>query len=251
MARRKKLYDPTDPEPFPVSRTKIDLSVECPRCFYLDRRLGIGRPSGPPFLLNLAVDQLLKKEFDAYRERSEAHPIMAETGRNLLPAKHDDLNSWRHNFTGVRVHHVATNFTLVGAIDDLWEEQDTGEYLVVDYKSTAKKDEVTAANVWYGYWRQMEFYQYLVRGLGHEVSSLGYLVYANGDKSRPSFEGTLHFDMSLISRECNDGWVEDAVTSAHAVLQRGKPPPPGKDCSYCLYRMAEEGGAGSIDGAVF
>ena len=53
--RRRKLYDPTNFEPFAVSRTKIDLFVECPRCFYLDRRLGIGRPSGPPFLLNSAV----------------------------------------------------------------------------------------------------------------------------------------------------------------------------------------------------
>ena len=55
--KRRKLYNPKDSEPFAVSRSKIDLFVECPRCFYLDRRLGIGRPSGPPFLLNSAVDQ--------------------------------------------------------------------------------------------------------------------------------------------------------------------------------------------------
>ena len=59
--KRGKLYHPADPEPFAVSRTKIDLFRECPRCFYLDRRLGIRRPSGPPFLLNSAVD--LKKRF--------------------------------------------------------------------------------------------------------------------------------------------------------------------------------------------
>ena len=159
MARRKKLYDPSDTEPFPISRTKIDLYVQCPRCFYMDRRLGIGRPSGPPFLLNSAVDQLFKNEFDAYREKGEAHPIMAETGRNLLPAQHEDLSRWRHNFTGVRVHHDPTNFILFGAIDDLWQDQDSGEYLIVDYKSSSKKDGITAENVWPGYWRQMEFYQ--------------------------------------------------------------------------------------------
>ncbi len=238
MARRKKLYDPSDPEPFPISRTKIDLYVQCPRCFYMDRRLGIGRPSGPPFLLNSAVDQLFKNEFDAYREKGEAHPIMAETGRNLLPARHDDLSRWRHNFTGIRVHHDPTNFILFGAIDDLWQDQDTGEYLIADYKSTSKKDGITAENVCPGYWRQMEFYQYLVRGLGYEVSPQGYLVYANGDKSRASFEGKLHFDVSLVTKLCDDSWVEPVVRRAHAALQQSELPPANESCVYCQYRAA-------------
>ena len=236
MARRRKLYVPTDPEPFPVSRSKIDLFRECPRCFYLDRRQGIGRPSGPPFLLNSAVDQLFKNEFDAYRELGEPHPIMADSGRNLLPARHDELDKWRHNFTGVRVHHEATNFTLFGAIDDLWEDQDTGEYLIADYKSTAKKDAVTVDNVWPGYWSQLDFYQYLVRGRGYKVSSLGYLVYANGDKKRSSFDGALHFNVSLISKECDDSWVDGTVSAAHAVLQSDEAPAVEDGCKYCQYR---------------
>ena len=234
--KRRKLYNPKDPEPFAVSRSKIDLFVECPRCFYLDRRLGIGRPSGPPFLLNSAVDQLFKNEFDTYRERKEPHPIMSGIGRNLLPAQHEELDRWRQNFKGVRIHHQATNFTLFGAIDDIWEDQDTREYLVVDYKSTSKKDEVTSENVWPGYWRQIEFYQYLVRGLGHDVASLGCLVSANGDKKRSSFDETLHFDVRLITRDCNDGWVDSAVVGAHAILQRETPPPQNETCDYCAYR---------------
>ena len=236
--RRRKLYDPTNSEPFAVSRSKIDLFVECPRCFYLDRRLGIGRPSGPPFLLNSAVDQLFKNEFDAYRQRREPHPIMSGIGRNLLPVQHEDLDQWRQNFKGARVHHEATNFTLFGAIDDIWEDQDTGEYIIVDYKSTAKKDRPTPDNVWPGYWRQLEFYQYLFHRLGHDVTSLGCLVYANGDKKRSSFDGTLHFDVSLVTRDCNYGWVDSTVINAHAVLQKGGPPEKNVNCDYCAYRTA-------------
>ena len=59
--RTKNLYDPDSPEPFKVSRTKIELFINCPRCFYLDRRRGVGRPPGFPFNLNSAVDKLLKK----------------------------------------------------------------------------------------------------------------------------------------------------------------------------------------------
>lgn len=35
--RTKGLYDPELGEPFKVSRSKIDLFMDCPRCFYLDR----------------------------------------------------------------------------------------------------------------------------------------------------------------------------------------------------------------------
>ncbi len=40
--RTRNLYDPASKEPFRLSRSKIDLFLECARCFYLDRRLGVG-----------------------------------------------------------------------------------------------------------------------------------------------------------------------------------------------------------------
>ena len=48
-------YDPNSKKPFIMSRSKIDLFMECPKCFYLDRRIGIQRPPGYPFSLNNAV----------------------------------------------------------------------------------------------------------------------------------------------------------------------------------------------------
>ena len=51
--RLKNLYDPKensakDGQTFKLSRSKIDLFLNCPRCFYYDRRLGVGRPPGFP-----------------------------------------------------------------------------------------------------------------------------------------------------------------------------------------------------------
>ncbi|HVY67280.1 MAG TPA: hypothetical protein VHA30_00050, partial [Patescibacteria group bacterium] len=60
--RTKYLFDPRSKYPFRLSRSKIDLFLNCPRCFYLDRRLGVALPPGFPFALNSAVDHLLKKE---------------------------------------------------------------------------------------------------------------------------------------------------------------------------------------------
>ena len=74
--RIKGLYDPKSSEPFKLSRSKIDLFLECPRCFYFDRRLGVGRPPGFPFALNSAVDHLLKLEFDIHRKDGTKHPLI-------------------------------------------------------------------------------------------------------------------------------------------------------------------------------
>lgn len=59
--RKNNLYDKNSGEVFRLSRSKIDLFINCPRCFYLDRCLGVSQPPGYPFSLNSAVDKLLKK----------------------------------------------------------------------------------------------------------------------------------------------------------------------------------------------
>ena len=70
--RSRNLYDPKSKMPFKISRSKIDRFVECPRCFYIDRRLGTDRPPGFPFNINSAVDTLLKTEFDTHRAAGTA-----------------------------------------------------------------------------------------------------------------------------------------------------------------------------------
>lgn len=69
--RTRNLYDLNSSEPYKLSRSRIEVFMQCPRCFYLDRRLGVDRPPGFPFALNSAVDALLKKEFDLLREKGE------------------------------------------------------------------------------------------------------------------------------------------------------------------------------------
>src|SRR3990167_968163 len=198
--RVKGLYDPVSSEPFKLSRSKIDLSLECPRCFYYDRRLGVGRPPGFPFALNSAVDHLLKAEFDIHRANGTKHPLIEKYGVDARPVAHEDLDKWRHNFTGIQHLHKPTNLLITGAIDDLWQNS-KGEYIVVDYKSTAKAEEITKLDKdWHkGYKRQMEIYQWLLRRNGYEVSDTGYFVYCNGKADRESFDGKLEFDVTLIS----------------------------------------------------
>jgi len=234
--RVSRLYDPSADEPFALSHTKIDLFLNCPRCFYLDRKLGVERPPGFPFSLNSAVDHLLKLEFDIHRANGTKHPLIEKYGIDAQPVAHEDLDKWRHNFTGVRYLHEPTNLVIFGAIDDLWINS-KGEYIVVDYKSTSKDADITELDKdWQiGYKRQMEVYQWLLRQNGYKVSNTGYFVYCNGRKDRAAFDGKLEFDVTLIPYEGDDSWVEKTIVKAHKCLNSDQIPAPGEDCDYCRY----------------
>lgn len=237
--RTKNLYTPKSKAPFALSRSKIELFLNCPRCFYLDRRLGVGRPPGFPFALNSAVDKLLKLEFDIHRANGTKHPLIEKYGVDAVPVHHEQLNNWRENFIGVRHHHEPTNFIVFGAIDNLWQNS-KGEYIVVDYKSTSKAEEITALDKdWQGgYKRQMEIYQWLLRQNGYKVSNTGYFVYCNGKTDKKAFDGRLEFDITLIAYKGNDSWVENTIKDAHHCLQSKSIPTANSDCDYCAYRQA-------------
>ncbi|MBU2101284.1 PD-(D/E)XK nuclease family protein [Patescibacteria group bacterium] len=236
--RGKNMYEPGADSPFKLSRSKVDLFIECPKCFYLDRRLGVGRPPGYPFSLNSAVDTLLKKEFDIHRVDKTAHPLMSEYGVDAIPFEHPDIDKWRENFVGVQYLHEPTNFLLTGAIDDVWVNP-KGELMVVDYKATSKNGEVNLDADWQiGYKRQMEFYQWLMRNNGFEVSSVGYFVYANGVTDTEAFDGKLEFEVKVIPYEGDSSWVEPTLEKIKTCLDSDKTPEAGPDCDYCLYRDA-------------
>ena len=239
--RTSNLYNSANSKPFKLSRSKIDLFLNCPRCFYLDRKLGVGRLPGFPFALNSAVDKLLKREFDSYRANGSRHPLIEKYGIDARPIPHDNLNKWRHNFTGIQFLHEPTNLLIFGAIDDLWQNS-KGEFIVVDYKATAKDEEITALNKdWQdGYKRQMEVYQWLLRRNGYTVSDTGYFVYCNGKDNKEAFDGKLEFDVTLIAYTGNDDWIEKTILEIDKCLKSEQIPEPDGDCDYCAYVRAVE-----------
>ncbi len=239
--RQKNLFDPLSSEPFKLSRSKIDLFLNCPRCFYLDRRLGIPQPPSFPFNLNSAVDTLLKKEFDIHRAKNQAHPLMQHYGLDLVPLAHPELDNWRTNFHGVQYLHTPTNFLVFGAVDDLWSDKQ-GNIHVVDYKSTSKESEVNIDADWQiAYKRQMEVYQWLLRQNGFKVSDTGYFVYCNGKTDRQAFDGKLEFDVKIIPYQGRANWIEKTLEEAKKCLMQDQVPESGEACDYCAYVQAVSG----------
>ena len=237
--RGRNLFDPKSREPFRVSRSKVDLFLNCPRCFYLDRKLGIAQPPGYPFSLNSAVDALLKKEFDIHRAKGTAHPLMKQYGIDAVPLAHDKINDWRDALRlGIQYLHEPTNFLVTGGVDDVWVNPQ-GEVIIVDYKATSKTGEVSLDAEWQiGYKRQMEMYQWLFRQNGFAVSPTGYFVYCNGDADKEAFDGKLEFDVKIIPYEGQTHWIEPTLHKIKDCLMSEEFPASGDDCDFCKYRKA-------------
>ncbi|MDB5238857.1 MAG: hypothetical protein JWO00_192 [Candidatus Parcubacteria bacterium] len=238
--RTKGLYDPEGAEPFRISRSKIDLFLNCPLCFYLDRKMGVARPPGFPFNLNSAVDTLLKKEFDIHRAAKSAHPLMEAFGlKDVVPYADSRMEAWRDALKrGVTFVHEPTNFNVTGGVDDVWING-KGELIVVDYKATSKESKVNLDSEWQiGYKRQMEVYQWLLRKNDLKVSDTGYFVYCNGKTDRKAFDAKLEFDVDIIPYKGDDSWVEKTLMDMRKCLEAPTPPKPASLCDYCNYRKA-------------
>lgn len=244
MRERSQPYKPGQTAPFKVSRSKIELFMQCPRCFWLDVRLKITRPSSPPFNINKTIDELFKREFDVHRAAGTPHPIMtANKLTGVVPFAHADMDQWRYNFTGVVAIDKATNLHVFGAVDDIWVNG-AGELIVVDYKATSKAKEVSIDSDWQiSYKRQMEVYQWLLRQNGFTVSDTGYFVYTNASLDAEGFGDTLQFTTKLIPYTGNDAWVGPTLAKMKACMESGDMPPVGDSlmggpCEHCTYARA-------------
>lgn len=233
---RGRFY-PAVAHPYTISRSKLDRFLECPRCFWIEARYGIGRPDTPPFTLNNAVDELCKREFDIWRAKGKAHPLMEQYGIAAVPYKHERLEEWRDALKhGIVYHDLESNIILRGGIDDVWINV-KGELHIVDYKATAGKAEVTLDDEWkIQYKRQIEVYQWLFRKNDFIVSPTAYFVYANGKNNREAFNGKLEFDMTILPYSGDDSWISGALQEVRASLENETVPKPGKRCEYCPYR---------------
>lgn len=216
-----------------LSRSKLELFLECPRCFWLDVKKGVKRPPPAPYTINNAIDYLLKQEFDVHRKKGTPHPIMKKHEIDAVPFDTPEMNKWRHNFTGVAYHHEPTDFLVYGAIDDAWINP-KGEIHIVDYKATGANQH----QIYDSYGRQMEIYQWLLEKNKQKVSPTGYFVFAKASKANGFGEGeaVLPFDIFVEKYEGDNSWVDKAIVNARIAFDSEEIPKAANACIYCEYR---------------
>ena len=226
-----------------ISRSAWDSFIRCKKCFYLQRKLKIKPIGMPGYPINSRVDALLKEEFDIYREKQEPHPIFKKYNLNFVPYKieKEKLNSFRNNRKGVRAKSLKTNYTIYGAIDDLWLNKDNNEVVVVDYKATSNKYGIDYVNSKMGYHkaylRQLDFYAYMLKLNKFKVFKTGYWLICNAQyKDQKTFGGNLNFKIDLLSYNVKTDYIEDTLVELESCYNDNKIPISNSVCDTCRWQ---------------
>ena len=214
-------------KPIQLSPNSLNLFLECPHCFWLDKNLGIKRPPPYPYALNSAVDALLKEEFDTYRSKKMPHPLLADNNikAHLFPNQ-KLLNQWRNNLAGIRYFDQDLGATLFGAVDDVLEFTD-GRIAPLDYKSTGS----TTAKIYDRFQLQLDTYTFLMEKNGFKTPRKGYLAFYVVDKSR-GFIDRLPFRKEIVEIDTNPSDIYAIFKDAIAALREPTPPKHSVDCQF-------------------
>ena len=239
--RKDSIYQKGTNKVFKISRSKFSNFIDCPRCFYLERVKGLKDPSMPGWALNTAVDELLKKEFDYYRNIQQPHPFIIKNKLNFIPFKHENINHWRDALRGgISFTDTDTNLEIHGGVDDIWFNPDNKELVVVDYKAQSKEGaietEAYLENQYHqGYKIQMDIYVHILRQMKFKVSDTTYFLVCNGLKTPDKFDAKLHFDLKLVPYKTDTSWVNNKIIEMKKVLEAKEVPELNKYCEKCLY----------------
>lgn len=210
-----------------LSPSSLNLFLECPLCFWLDKRQGIRRPPPYPYALNSAVDILLKEEFDSYRTKGEFHPLLSSNNISAkLFSDQQLLNKWRNNFEGIRYYDPKLDATLFGAVDDILEFPN-GELAPLDYKSTGSSH----VKIYKRFQLQMDIYSYLLEKNNYITQGKGYLAFYIVNK-KDGFGNRLPFKQELRILKTDHSYVPNLFKKAIEVLRKEDPPIHSDDCQH-------------------
>lgn len=214
-------------KPIKLSPTSLNLFLECPLCFWLEKKKGIRRPPPYPYALNAAVDYLLKREFDVYRAKGEPHPLISS---HNIPAKlfsdQKLLNEWRNNFKGIRYYDEQLDATLFGAVDDVLEFEG-GKLAPLDYKSTGSRE----PRIYERFQLQMDVYSYLMEKNNFPTAGKGYFAFYIVDKE-DGFGNRLPFKKELKEVITNPSRVPELFNKAVLLLRADEAPVHNQDCLF-------------------
>lgn len=246
---RKNLHIPGSGNVFPLSRSRLELFLECPRCFYLCCVCGVSRVPSPSFALNAAVDSLLKKEFDQCRRDRRPHDAMTDAGLDAVPFDHQDLEVWRNVRRGIHHLHQETGLDLSGSPDDVWQMRVDRTLIVVDFKAKGRFNASPSTDLFSAaYWRQVAFYRWLMLQDGFVMNKQVALLYANARKDNSSLDGRLEFALHVHLQPADDAWIEPSLHAARACLDSYRTPEPAVDCEWCKYVTARNHAGEISDG---
>lgn len=249
-------YKSNNQTPLFLSRGKIDLFLQCPRCFYFIMKYGFRRISDLNLPLNNLVDACCKNDMDYCRQHDVIHPVFQENNIELKPYIPEDMHQlrlWRDdmkNYIGATYLYNKYNWLLCGIVDDIMVNDD-GDLVIVDFKSTSKPNNIESfddVSFSAGLKVQLEWYNWLFLQKGYSVDNTAYLIYYNAVQDRhlqpDEHFSLMRFRRSLVPIDCNLEWIEPTLDAIYDCLE--SPTPPNEEfyedkkktrnkCDQCAY----------------
>lgn len=207
-----------------ISRSKIEIFLSCPRCFWLDFKHSIKRPeefSGG--WIGQKYDPILKKEFDLYRLHNQKPKEIPEKF-SLFPNK-EKLKTWRGR--GIEFMHK-NGFVIYGKIDDLLLDEE-GKLVPFDFKVSLSQE----FKIYESYQRQLEIYGYLLKKVGEPVSDQGMLYIVKVSIDLKNYINERRF--CQIIKPLNLEIYDQIIDRMYQIIKNDKPPEPNENCIYCQW----------------
>ncbi|MEK6890507.1 MAG: PD-(D/E)XK nuclease family protein [Nanoarchaeota archaeon] len=216
---------------FKLSPSSLGLMKDCPRCFWLDKHKIWQRPSGIFPSLPNGMDSILKKHFDAFRDRKQLPPELLKGngcgGMRLFGDNAEEkelIKAWRDNLKGIKFIDKYGNI-LVGAVDNILVEDN--KLIVLDYKTRGfpLKD-----NTHEYYQDQLDIYNFLLRMNYFDTEDYSFLLFYIPQNVLES--GEIIFDNKLIKMKTSAENGEKLFRKALKVLYGEC---PSDRCNWCEF----------------
>ncbi len=239
-----------------LSPSTLNLFLECPKCFYMELKMGIHRPQGPFPSLPGGMDGLIKKYFDKYRLLGQMPPEIEGRveGAQLFPDV-EVLNQWRNWRTGLSYQDKETGATLSGALDDCLVQDK--KYMPMDYKTRGYDVKEGGERF---YQNQMDSYDLLLQKNGFKTAGWAWLIYwipkeiQNSKGKTQNYNSKIKNTASLFEENnSNSAWVRFVIdpkkmkTDADSALKvfrdavkllEGPMPKAHSVCTFCSWASA-------------
>jgi CRISPR/Cas system-associated exonuclease Cas4 (RecB family) len=203
---------------YTLSPTRLNLLIECERCFWLAVVKKVNRPRGPMASIVMRMDSIIKHYFDRYRQKGELPPIIKGVNGSLLK----DMPKTLYKKEG--------NIILIGRPDEYLQLPD-GSIVAFDHKTrSGPPDEAHPT-----YRLQMDVYSYLLHAKGYKTKDVAFLAFYYPDES------DLHKGMEIRCRvikvRTDPARVNALIEKAKKILT-GPEPEPGDECEFCKWANA-------------
>lgn len=226
-----------DPKEIQLSPSKLSLFLECPRCFYLQEKVGIRRPEFHFPSLPRGIDTQIKKYFDKNREDpSFLFDILKEENVELVRKEVVEvIRNWQKFFFTPIIQNTKINFC--GEMDDCLMKKVNNKkiYHPIDFKTRGFPMKEDTSKL---YQLQLDCYGLLLEKNNYPAGEYALILYFIPKELR---DNLLEFDIEVEKVKIDPGRAYKTLEEAVKLLLSDELPGSNEKCGFCLYLENLEG----------